>query len=246
MIYKISFFLVSLFSVATLQAQLTAGFETNLNFGLAYNSGNTNSSDLDFGFDSKRIKENHELIIAGSYEYGQQEQTDDEGNDSRETNLDRSKIEAQSNWLISNMTYSFININGERDEKADIEYRVNAGPGLGYYFYRNDDRTLSTEGSVVYLMESVSDEESEYFAFRLGQKFEQKLGDNAKIWQAFEGVLQFDDTDNFYINFEVGAEASLTERLGLRVVAKDKYNNAPAADVEKNDFTLITGISLKI
>jgi hypothetical protein len=50
---------------------------------------------------------------------------------------------------------------------------------------------------------------------------------------------------NFLVNAEVGAEASLTKTLSLRVTLQDNFVNQPAPGRKDNDVKLISGVVYK-
>ncbi|MDF3130027.1 DUF481 domain-containing protein [Kiritimatiellaeota bacterium B1221] len=234
-------------SALFVNAQETEGFETDINFGFTLTDGNSDTSLLKAGVESKNIREKQETLLSASYEYGRTKDKLANGEEVETTNLDRGKAVGQSNWLFSEEAYAFYNFTAETDELAKIDYRINNGPGVGYYFLRDDGRLLNTETSVVYVMEDVGGNSDDYAAFRLAQKFEYKFAENgARVWQTLEGVMNFSDTDNYFMELEVGVEAKLHANLSLRVVLKDKYDNDPEPDVEKNDLTLFSGISVKL
>ncbi len=233
-------------SALFVNAQETEGFETDINFGFTLTDGNSDTSMLKAGVETKNIHEKQETLLSASYEYGRTKDTLADGEEVETTNLDRGKAVGQSNWLFSDEMYAFYNLTAETDELAKIDYRINNGPGVGYYFLRDDNRLLNTETSVVYVLEEVGGNTDDYAAFRLAQKFEYKFSEGARVWQSLEGVVNFSDTDNYFMNVEVGVEANLHANLALRVVLQDKYDNDPEPDVEKNDLTLFSGISVKL
>lgn len=235
--------LSGLITTLSLPAQETEGFETDVNAGFTLTSGNSDTTNLVLGVETKNIKENQETLLSASYEYGQTTSTSADGVETDTTQTDRSKLVGQSNWLFTEMVYVVYNFTAEQDQIAKIDYRINTGPGLGYYFLRSDVSTLSTESSLVYVMEELDGVSDNYTAFRLAQNFEHKF-ENARIWQSFEGIFDLSEFESYFMNAEIGAEANLTARLGLRVVLKDKYNNQPESGVENNDLTLISGVSV--
>jgi len=227
-------------------AQETDGYVTDLNVGFTLTTGNSESTLFKFGAAAENIKEKQETLLSLSYDYGRTKETNDEGVETETTQIDRANAEAQSNWLYSEEFYAFLNITAENDELANITYRINAGPGLGYYFLRNDVSTLTTETSVVYVTEDVGNKTDDYAAFRLAQRAEYKFSESSRIWQRLEGVISFSDAENYFLNVEVGAESKLNDRIGLRVVLQDKYNNQPDTGIDNNDLTLFSGISIRL
>lgn len=244
--HKISFLLLPSFIAFLLHAQETDGFETDLNAGFTLTSGNSETTNIAFGLESKQITENQEIRINASYEYGQTTDTSADGGETDRTHLDRSKLVGQSNWLLSEMVYTFYNLTIEQDQIAKIDYRINTGPGFGYYFLRDDTASLSAESSVVYVFEELNGVSDDYAAFRLAQNFEYKFENDARVWQSIEAIFDVSDIDAYFFNAEIGAEAKLTAQLALRVVLKDKYNNQPQSGVETNDLTFISGISIRL
>lgn len=238
--------LAALSFISVTFAQETKGFETDLNAGFTLTRGNSETSRLTLGAASKRIKEKHEFLLSASYDYGQTTTSNADGIETETTNMDRAKAEAQSNWLFSEKTYSFFNLTLEKDEITKIDYRVTTGPGLGYYFLRNDMYLLSTESSLVYVIEELQQESDEYAAFRFAQKFERTFDNGARIWQSLELVANLSESEDYTLYSELGAKASLTGALSLRVVLQNKYNNDPEPDVENNDLTILSGISVRI
>jgi len=87
--------------------------------------------------------------------------------------------------------------------------------------------------------------EDDYAALRVAQRFEYKLTETTRIWQAAEYLANFEDFESYLLNAEVGVEAALKGALSLRVVLLDKYDNVPAPGLEENDIALITSLVYK-
>jgi len=238
-------FLASLISLA-LNAQETEGFNTRLNAGFTLTDGNSDSTLLTLGMDTKNVRENREFLASATYKYGRTTVENNDGEDIEKTNVDSAKGKAQGNLLFSEKTYAFLNAAAERDEIADLKYRFLGGPGIGHYLIRNDDTSLSVEAGLVYVAESENGQEEDYPAFRAAQSFEHALSDTARLWQSLEYIPEADDTSVYLLNAEIGAEAKLGEKLALRLVATDKYDSDPAADAEENDLTLVAGLSYEL
>jgi hypothetical protein len=54
-----------------------------------------------------------------------------------------------------------------------------------------------------------------------------------------------DKFENYIINGEVGLESSITKTISLKTTLIDNFNNEPAADRQKNDVRLVSGITYK-
>ena len=80
---------------------------------------------------------------------------------------------------------------------------------------------------------------------RLAERFEHKFNGVARLWQNVEILPQVDEFDNYIVNFEIGIEAAISKRFSLKTYLQDSYQNQPAADRQKNDLKIISGISYK-
>lgn len=176
----------------------------------------------------------HELILGADGAYGE---VDDE------KNAESLHGFTQYNRLFSERFYGYGKIDALYDAIADVDYRLTFGPGAGYYFIKEERTLLSGEVGPSYVVEKVGGEENDYLALRLGEKFEHKFSETARVWQMVEFLPQVDDWGNFIINGEVGAEAALTTDLKLRAFVQDTYDNEPAPGRKKNDVKLVSALA---
>jgi len=242
---KTCIFLAPLFLAFSFVAHSGEEFETRLDAGYSLTDGNSNTTLITFGVDSRQEKEEREIILTGSYTYGQNKVTRADGSREDETTQDRARGSAQINWLHSSRAYSFVNLTGLKDEIASIDYRLIAGPGAGYFFRRDDTMRLSAELGAVYVTEKTSSDEEDYLGARLAQTFRYHFH-NATLRQSLEVVMEADDSENYLLKAEIALESSLTERLSLRVVLQNDYDNTPDSDSKRNDLALVSGLSLTL
>jgi putative salt-induced outer membrane protein len=151
----------------------------------------------------------------------------------------------QYNRLFAERWYGYFRIDGLHDAIADVEYRFTLGPGLGYYFIKTDQNRLSAEVGPAFIYEKQGSDTKGYFTARVGERFEHKFSEKARLWQTVEFLPQVDDFDNYIINGEIGVETPLTRKLSLRTYLQDTYDNQPAPGRKKNDLKLVTGIAYK-
>ena len=57
---------------------------------------------------------------------------------------------AQYNRLFTERVFGYLRLDGLHDAIADIEYRFTFSPGVGYYFIKNAQTTLSGEAGSVF------------------------------------------------------------------------------------------------
>ena len=143
---------------------------------------------------------------------------------------------------------TFLSLDGTAayDDVADIDYRATLGPGLGAYLVKNDQRELTLEAGPAYLWEKVGGARNDYLALRFAERYVCQALKNAKLVQSLEYLPEAEDFDNYLLVGEIGVEAAMSDRLSLRVVLQDKYDNTPAEGKERNDLSLIAGLGIKL
>jgi putative salt-induced outer membrane protein len=152
----------------------------------------------------------------------------------------------QYNRLFSERFFGYARVEGLHDAIADINYRITASPGVGYYFIKDAATSLRGEVGPGYLYERDSDGSSDsYVTLRLADRFDHKFNDRVKIWQSAELLPQVDKFSNYILNAEIGVESAMSKHLSLQTILRDSYHSEPAAGRVKNDVMLIAGVKYK-
>lgn len=227
--------------------QKQESWETGLNAGLNLTRGNSKTLLLNGGIISEYKKGANEFRLDIQGAYGESATTPSGGSNSTEqTTVQNAKGVAEYKRLFTARDYGYVNGELMHDHIAGIDYRLIAGPGLGHFFLKGDFQTLSAEAGAAYVRQRLSGDINNTVNLRLAQRYEIKPLAGSKLWESVELLPAFNDFDNYFITFEVGAEAAMTERVNLRVVLQDQYNNRPAPDKESNNVQLIAGIGYKL
>jgi putative salt-induced outer membrane protein len=231
-------------------------WQTSAGLGFAYSQGNTENLLVTANIETQRKWEKNEIALGLTGGYGETEvdvtdpvtgETDSE----TQKNTDFIKGFGQYNRLFTERLYGYFRADALHDDIANVMYRVTLGPGVGYYFIKQERMTLSGEVGPGYVFERLHDEENgtyiteDYATLRLSERFEYKISDRARLWQFAEYLPAFEDFSNYTLNVEAGVEADLTTKLALRVVAQDTYRSEPAPGSEQNDFKLLAGLTYK-
>lgn len=154
---------------------------------------------------------------------------------------------SQYNRTFPNGFFGYMRVDGLHDGIADIKYRVALSPGLGYYFVTNKTMDLNAEIGPGYIKEQLDGRTESFATLRLAERFRYNISPTAKTWESVEILPQINSFDNYIVNVEVGVEAALTKgnKLSLRTVIQDNYNNVPAAGRLRNDLKLIASLAYK-
>ncbi len=212
-------------------------WDISLNAGLSLTDGNSDTLGVYAGLDAERITDFDEIYLGGGFLYAE-----DGGSVTNET----VNAYAQYNRLLSERAYLGLVGDFLYDDVAAVDYRVNAGPTLGYYLLKNDRTRLALEVGGGYAWEKVGGATDEYFTLRFAQRLTHQLTDTMSLFQSVSFVPEAGDFDNYSIDAQAGIETAMTDRLSLRVFAQNRYDSTPAAGLEKNDFGVFSTLSLAL
>jgi putative salt-induced outer membrane protein YdiY len=169
--------------------------------------------------------------------------------DTKETTTANASGFGQYNHLFNDRWYWGARLDLLHDAVAEIKYRVTISPLVGYYAIKEPMTTLKFEAGPAGVFERVGSgsetEDNQYCALRLGERFEHKFSDKAKVWQSLDFLPQVDDFANYIIIGEIGAEAALNQSWALRAVFQDNYDHRPAEGRKQNDIKFITSVVYK-
>lgn len=217
-------------------------FKTSVNLGATATRGNSETFLLNGSWTLEAQEaDRHVTRLGAEANYG--ESTIDEKD---ETTVDNAKAYLGHEVNLSRRLFAALNGSLAYDNIADVDYRAILGPAMGVYLWKTDGRFLSVQAGPSYLWEKVGGKRDEFTTLQGVERFEYKLSDTSKLWQSAEWLPKVEDFEVYLLNAEVGAEASLTSRLKLRVVLQDKYNSNPAEGKKHNDLAIIAGVGLAL
>ena len=211
-------------------------WESSVNLGLSYTSGNSDTLLVTGGFTTQKKTTRDEWSFGAKGAYGKSDGT---------ANNELAEGFGQYNYLFTDRFYAYGRVDALYDGIAAIDYRVNLGPGVGYYAIKTTNTSLSFETGPGYVWEKKGGITDNYATIRFGERFEQKLGEKSKLWESVSYLPQISDWGNYQLNAEIGIEAPLVKDLALRVVASDTFNSRPAAGKQQNDLMLVSGVAYK-
>ncbi|MFT6862497.1 MAG: putative salt-induced outer membrane protein YdiY, partial [Akkermansiaceae bacterium] len=129
------------------------------------------------------------------------------------------------------------------DEIADLDYRLDAGVTLGYYFLKNGTTKLSFEAGPGYTWEKQGGLSEHYLSLRFAQRLEHKLSKRSKIWQSLILTPEASHFDNRLLVAEAGFDILLTKEWALRNSIRYQFDHTPASGQGEDDLILLTGLS---
>lgn len=146
---------------------------------------------------------------------------------------------------IQDPFYTGIGATYLHDDLSDVDYRATVSPNLGVYLIKNDTTTLNLEAGPAYVFEEVGGVEDNYLGLRVAQGLQHQLTDNLKVWETVEFLSDFDDIgDNYLVNFEIGFETKLSDRLSLNTYVQGIYDSEPAAGRDDLDLRFVSALAV--
>jgi len=211
-------------------------WESSVSAGLTLTRGNKSSSLMTADFVTKKKTAANEYALGTGGAYGEQ---------STEETVNNYRAFAQWNHLFTERAYGYLRTDGLHDSIANLDYRLNVGPGAGYYFVKAKTTSLKGEAGAGFEAQRLGGDNQSFATVRLAEEFEHKFTDRARVWQTGELLPQVDKLENYVVNFELGIEASISKSFSLKTAFDDTYANRPALGRKKNDAKIVAGVSYK-
>ncbi len=226
-------------------APVTNRWDANVAAGLTLTRGNSDTLLTTLTFKAMRKATNNEVLLGAAGSYGEATTQRDEDDEETRTTAANFQAYGQFNYLFTERFYTGGRVDFVHDAIADLKYRVTVSPLAGYYAVKNPKTKLAFELGPSGVFERQGEEDNQYAALRLGDRFEHRFTTKARLWQAFDVIPQIDRFSNYLLMGELGIEAGITDKVLLRAVLQDTYDNEPAPGRKHNDLKLITSVVYK-
>ncbi len=145
---------------------------------------------------------------------------------------------ADSKW------YALVNSSFEYDRFKDLNLRSSLGPGLGYRFWKGEERNLDLEGGLNIVHENWSDKGNQtYVAARWGMDMDQYVFRRAvQFFHHNDGLVGLQNLEDITVHTRTGLRFPLGDRLHATTQVNVDWDFDPPPDTKRTDFTyLLTG-----
>ncbi len=229
--------------------------EFSLTLAGTYNDGNTEDKSASGALEYKDVIEN-----VGEYNAGadgmitrttsKRKATAEDGSVSvskdEQTTAKNGQVFGKILFTVDEPFSVYLNSSLFADEIADVDYRAIVGAGFAVDVVKTDTFLFRLEAGVAPMWEKIAGEREYYTMGRVAETAEYRFAGGAKVWETFEYMPAFDDSDKYLMNAEVGVESPLNGLLSLVVTIKDRYNSLPGEGNEKNDVCATAGVRVKL
>lgn len=212
-------------------------WDTSIYSGLALTRGTVDSLTVNAGIRAVGSWADREALIFADYLYGENEGA---------TTNNAFRAGAQWNFLVTDRLFFGLGAGFLHDQIADVDYRVNVAPTIGYYLIKSSSTKLSLEVGPGYTWENQGGISRGFFGYRAAERFEHVFDNGARLYQALEYMPENGDFNSYLLAAEAGVELPISTKVKLRFAVRDTYDSTPAAGHDENDIAVLTGLTYAI
>ncbi|HEC97038.1 MAG TPA: DUF481 domain-containing protein [Nitrospirae bacterium] len=209
--------------------------KTRTELSFVQTSGNTNTQTFSVKLEAKKEDIKNRYFSTAKALYAKE--------DGRETS-NQSSIDGRWERVLSEKLFGLLTSGFSMDKFSGYEYRLYAGPGLGYDLIKTDQHVLQSLLSLIYSYDefSVGDVRSDsYLTGKLTLKYEWKILENLKLKEKLDYSVSFKDTNNFFIDSATAVETKINSSLSLGISYVVNYQNLlPSPEIKHTDTTFLT------
>lgn len=211
-----------------------SGWQRQVCFGTSASEGNTDKSRTHLSFLADKKGSTNEWRIALEGVYAESED---------ERSAENAKGSLDYRHFVAERLYGLLRAQGLYDPVADIDYRIGAGPGVGYFIVKHAKVSVSVETGVSYFWESLDGRRNNYPVARLADRIEWNPADGLKVWQFAEYMPALGESGRNLVSAEAGMESLVRRRLGVQFKVSFRLDSDPARGKEEVDFTYSTSLT---
>jgi putative salt-induced outer membrane protein len=229
--------------IAAAQEEAPSLWKTSAGLNVTVNKGNSDTLLVGANILTAKKWRMNELTAGADAVYGD---TKDVNSGVRSTTAQNYGAFTQYNRLLNDRWFLYGRADGRQDRVANVDYRVQLNPGIGYYAIKKEKTILAFETGPGVVFERLRGAPStEYFTLRVAQRFQHEFNERVRLTQEVEFLPQVDDFNNFVINAQATIEADITKKLSTRLTLQDNYRNVPAVGRKENDIRILAGLAYK-
>jgi len=212
-------------------------WQSKISLGMQLTRGGSDTESIHFGIDISKETPLHFFILRAKSGYGK---TKDSTSEDSSYALLKYKRLLSDNWFVS-PAFTFY-----RNPLSAVTYRINPSLSVGKFILKNDTYRLYLEAGPSYVFERIDKRDNNYFAPRIGQRFEWAISETFKVYEEVDLIAELSDFSNHILYFETGIESSITSRLSFNVGLHMAYDSQPAPNRDDRDIKIINSLDLSL
>jgi putative salt-induced outer membrane protein YdiY len=226
------------------------GWSGSVLAGLIITRGNSDTDNANAEFNVEKRRVDDRFTAGGGYLYGRQR---DPNTGLKTTTADNWNVRAKYDYFFSPRLYAYGNVKAEKDNIANLDFRLTPGVGVGYQVVDRPDFKASTEAGLTYVYEKFDApdtasstefrDHNEYLSGRLAYKIEKKFGgDRLTLFHNAEYLPSFQDIDDYLVNADGGVRVGITGKLFLEYKLTLTYDAVPAPGASNTDLRHVLSV----
>jgi putative salt-induced outer membrane protein YdiY len=211
----------------------------SVNFGLALTAGNSDTVNVNGGFDVKYDPKKRSVFkTSGLFLYGEA---------GGETTAEQYVLTVRDEYALNARAFVFGDFRYLHDRFKGISYMVAPTGGVGFKLIDLAATTLAVGiGGGGVWEKDYGFETNSSGALTFDEKFTHKLTATATVGQSFLALWKTSHFDDALYTFGANFAVAINKRAQLKVELLDTYKNKPQdVTLKKNDLSLIVGVVFK-
>ena len=165
-------------------------------------------------------------------------------------NANRLSFEARLERPVTGRLFISLGSQYIRDRFAGYDYRISAGPGLGYDILRGESHELKASVSGLYYFEQYAtsgEEKIDYASIAAALGYQWRIRKNVVLNLKGDYAGALEESDTYFMTQESGVEVAVSETISLGVKFLLRYQNLPPAlEIKKTDTSFLTSLILNL
>ena len=203
--------------------------------GGSLSEGNSEARAVHAGLELKRKTPRDEFAAGVFGSYGETEGVTSSG-----------ALSADAHYQRQYGGKGFMGLRGDfdHDALADLGWRIALTPYGGRHLVKTKRIQLSMEAGPSAVMEEQGGSGASYLAGYLAAKGEYGLGEKTRLFGDLSWLAEASDWSSFLVTSEAGIDHALSDRLSVRLIARNTYDSSPARGRGRYDFQLVSALGL--
>jgi len=216
-------------------------WQLHLELSFVKTGGNTNTETVSLKFDTSRKNLTNKFFLKGNGLYAKTEE---------EESAARLDIKGRWERMFTEYLFSFITTGFLTDRFSGYEYRINGGPGVGYYLIQKEDKEIKILSSLLFYKDReymYPFKEDSYTSADLEAFIKVGLTKNLFLKGYVSYSVSLNDREKYFISGDISLEVSINTNISMGIGYQIYYQNKlPDPSVKRLDTTFLTSLIINI
>ncbi len=204
-------------------------------------AGNTDTETISLKFDISNKGIENKFFVKGSGLYAK---TDEKESAAR--------LDLKGRWerMFTERFFSFLTTGFLTDKFSGYEYRINGGPGIGYYLLYSERYELKILTSILFYKDREFNppfKEDSYTSSEIETFFKFEILENLSFKSYLSYSISLNEPEKYFITGDASIEVSINSYISMGVGYQIYYQNKlPDPSVKRLDTTFLTSLIIDI